>query len=601
MYLTIMTVAEVRALSGQDLSVLETSDYSGGLWIYDPSDTLSNDNTGAVLVTADGKRYKRQFDYLTPAMFGAALDGVADDSGILQVAIDYLTSIGGGKLVLPAAKIFLQYPVFVTYNMEVIGQGIATHIISERDVHSGRVAFVVGNAHEWNRQTVDASRALNHPTSVTTNPTYPDIACNGVTWLLPDGSTHAIEAQNSHIKNLLIEFVYTADSWGGYGIQFAHAYNCTADNIWSINACQAIGIGSDTPPSTPGCNSVFCTNIHVISPDAVHTFYAVGFIANSLNCSISGFSSPTPLTAGSPDGTLAAINECEDCNISNGSGTVGPSSTSEGILINNAKSCYASNILVRDAVKAYVTYFTETMFIDSTKRNSFSNCVAYDSGIIMMVLGKYTDFNNIKGYNYTTAINFDSINATNNVFTECTNDIVLSPVDLTNPPPSWPYTFNSLGQIKYTQNVMTKYINPSELVKGYNNNAVSLVNENLVQLNGSADFICYLNLSERNDYSFVGQTFYALFNAGSQTKNSSIVLSLLRYLDFSGNTTATLMIVGTITATPSGDALQDIQLNLDTLIAEQQKGITQNLVLKIEFTNPVAGSNIKRFSYQIYN
>ncbi|SEO20553.1 hypothetical protein SAMN05192574_10671 [Mucilaginibacter gossypiicola] len=76
----VFTVAQVRALTAADnYSVLSTSDYGGGQWIYDAADTSSSDNTGSILVTTDGKRYKRQY-FITPEMFGAIGDGVADDT-----------------------------------------------------------------------------------------------------------------------------------------------------------------------------------------------------------------------------------------------------------------------------------------------------------------------------------------------------------------------------------------------------------------------------------------------------------------------------------------------------------------------------------------
>jgi hypothetical protein len=57
------TIAQIRVISG----ILPNNNFyvtdlgKEGEWYYDPTDTTSNDNTGTVLVTADGKRIKRSF------------------------------------------------------------------------------------------------------------------------------------------------------------------------------------------------------------------------------------------------------------------------------------------------------------------------------------------------------------------------------------------------------------------------------------------------------------------------------------------------------------------------------------------------------------
>ncbi|WP_121812725.1 hypothetical protein [Mucilaginibacter kameinonensis] len=91
----VFTVAQVRALTAADnYSVLNTSDYGGGQWIYDAADTSSSDNTGSVLVTTDGKRYKRQY-FITPEMFGAVGDGHTHDTNALTAFFQALNGKTG--------------------------------------------------------------------------------------------------------------------------------------------------------------------------------------------------------------------------------------------------------------------------------------------------------------------------------------------------------------------------------------------------------------------------------------------------------------------------------------------------------------------------
>lgn len=53
------TLQEIRLLNGVNYGIVITTNNGGGTWFYDPTDVITPDNTGTVLVTVDGKRYKR--------------------------------------------------------------------------------------------------------------------------------------------------------------------------------------------------------------------------------------------------------------------------------------------------------------------------------------------------------------------------------------------------------------------------------------------------------------------------------------------------------------------------------------------------------------
>ena len=56
----VSTLANLRLLiNAQSDVIYEMIDYGGGFWYLDDSDTVSPDNTGTILVTADSKRLKR--------------------------------------------------------------------------------------------------------------------------------------------------------------------------------------------------------------------------------------------------------------------------------------------------------------------------------------------------------------------------------------------------------------------------------------------------------------------------------------------------------------------------------------------------------------
>ena len=348
--------------------------------------------------------------------FGAIGDGKNDDSLAFQNAISAAHQTGTGRVYIPkpVVEYLIKFPVFIQSNTEVYGEGESSKIVFENPVFSkGRGGFVIGSSLEANRE-LGFEHYKNRNISSTINNHFQNPTQRQY---LRDNPSF-IQAEKCIIHDLYLEARFTPNSesnWGGYGINFVNAQDCHAYNIWGKGWTQLIGMGSDTPPETPSNHNCTAQNLYVLEPDLVRTYYSIGFIANSTNCSIQNAKQFVAMTDGSSNGSGVALNFCEDCIISNIEiPNLGRTQTSEGVLINNSSGCIVQNINIGNAKKAVSLFYKQSKSHEKTKPNIIKNIKGIDCDIVLSVYSKLNIIKNITGEKCKRIIALMNTNAAKN-------------------------------------------------------------------------------------------------------------------------------------------------------------------------------------------
>ncbi len=358
--------------------------------------------------------------------FGAKGDGINDDSYAFQQACNTASSLGGAKLYIPPTKEYYRilFPVYIGDNTELFGEGQTTRIVFENPIfNKGRGGFVIGSSLEANRHLA-FKRYSNFTQETTINPDFKNPKQKQY---LRD-NPHFIQAENSSIHDLYLEARFTnstKNKWGGYGINFVNAQNCHVYNIWGKGWTQLIGMGSDIPAETPSNHLCSAKYLHVLEPDLVRTYYSIGFIANSTDCSIEHAIQYVPMTSGSLNGSGAALNLCEDCLISNITiPHLGKTQTSEGIMVNNSSGCRVNNIMIGDAKIAVSLFFSDKSTLNPEKPNFIDTVTGVNCNSVISVFSKYNYIKNITAKDCIYKVVLKNRNATNNHFDLPASEIV---------------------------------------------------------------------------------------------------------------------------------------------------------------------------------
>lgn len=114
----VKTISGLRALTGNSRVnplTIQTTDIGGGVFVLDPTDTKTVDNTGTVIVTSSGLRYKRSdlSTGINVKWFGAKGDGVNNDTQSIQNCLNYC-SINGHTVLFPSGNYLIDSQLTVT-------------------------------------------------------------------------------------------------------------------------------------------------------------------------------------------------------------------------------------------------------------------------------------------------------------------------------------------------------------------------------------------------------------------------------------------------------------------------------------------------------
>lgn len=105
-----VTLAELRSMETPEMDdVYYVSDPGKeGAFYYDPADSVSADNTGTIVVSSYGARFKRFLadKEVNVSWFGAVGDGVMDDAPAIQGALNAIPPEGGVLIIPPTASFY---------------------------------------------------------------------------------------------------------------------------------------------------------------------------------------------------------------------------------------------------------------------------------------------------------------------------------------------------------------------------------------------------------------------------------------------------------------------------------------------------------------
>ncbi|MBD2862036.1 glycosyl hydrolase family 28-related protein [Paenibacillus oceani] len=129
-----LTLEQLRSRTNVSPELVYLVRYNGheGIFVCDPADTVSVDNTATVIVTASGMRLKRLYEgALNAAWFGAEGNGTTDDTAAIRSALFTIRDNGGGKLVIPQGTYIISGTLNVYSNTILEGDGEATVLLAK--------------------------------------------------------------------------------------------------------------------------------------------------------------------------------------------------------------------------------------------------------------------------------------------------------------------------------------------------------------------------------------------------------------------------------------------------------------------------------------
>ncbi|MBP2197602.1 hypothetical protein [Pantoea cypripedii] len=517
--------------------------------------------------------------------------------------LEAIRTAGGGVIWMnPNATYWVDFVNFIPGNVVIYANNATIKHVNPTSAY-GRGGLVIGSSREWNYATAKALYVAG---------TYPgSISTSGVTDLplgtyLRDNQSY-VQAQNVTIHDLRMEAYFSSStSWGGYAINCVNAQHVRIYNLKTYGWTQAFNFGNDSSTSSPSCHDVMAYGVTVEQADMVQTYYALGFIANSTNCGVDGGTLLTAMTAGSTNGSGVATNYVESAIIRNIKiPSLGLTTQSEGVLLNNSKGGIVENIDIRNCTNVISTYFTVSGYNDSTMPNVIRNITGQGVNIIS-IYAQYAHIESFEGVgNFTYDIYFANNNAANNTISQTPKVMGFGGTNLV----SWFIQNNVIsGWIrKYF------YIRPAAILLNDKADTTSW-NDNITVATKSGTNLYFEWQIPEGVKAVDDIRAYITFGPGSQDAGSNFEIALTQMVAYDGNanTAPNVLFSNSKTADGSTGTTLVAQITTDlgmvrlsdtsnTISGTTYTGLAYSHYIRIRATSNVANNVFKHMRVAGYN
>jgi hypothetical protein len=291
-----VSLADLRALTGAVADVYFVIDPGQtGIFRKDASDTTTPDNTGTVVVTADGVRFARDLDGAVDVRwFGAQGDGISDDADPIQAAVDaaqqlaptFNPAVGLGHfgVYLPRGVYRISKPIVVNTvaaaGLRIFGDGPTTTIVASFQGHD----------------VIDALFAVNAGAVGADYPTKNQYEFSGLfLWASTTAAgvpnvARGIDAAN--VKRSVFRDL-KLNSFGTAGIRIRWSWANVIDRCAFVQSGQAVEVGPEEVNALNVVDSYFGQN-----DIGLHLAAAPTQQVRVAGCTFEGHSSPAIVVAG---------------------------------------------------------------------------------------------------------------------------------------------------------------------------------------------------------------------------------------------------------------------------------------------------------------
>ena len=221
--------------------------------------TYTPQGVGAVSTTVSNKLKES----VSVKDFGAVGDDNTDNLNAFKNALQYLESIGGGSLYVPAGIYRVSEPIIIRSDIELFGDGAASEIKNSvgQYTNAGDVIHI-GISSEW----------VNWGNSGS--------AVTDASLTQFDAADYSkLNTKNVHIHNIHVSSS-AASGTQGLGIWAVNAENFIIENIWSTNVATPVNVANDSNVSPMGCRNGLIKNIFQLTGGRWYDLVYIGECEN---------------------------------------------------------------------------------------------------------------------------------------------------------------------------------------------------------------------------------------------------------------------------------------------------------------------------------